>query len=101
MVSNDGTVIFTTFDGLVAEDGNGLKDVYAYRDGVVRLVSRAMPGYSSRFLEASVDGKAIFFSTDDPISPTDTDKSVDVYVTRVGCGVSVHRAHAGAGVCGQ
>jgi hypothetical protein len=88
MVSDDGTVFFTTFDGLVAEDGNGLKDVYAYRDGVFRLVSRARPGLSSRFLEASVDGKVIFFSTDDPISPTDTDKSVDLYVTRVGAGYS-------------
>jgi hypothetical protein len=86
MVANDGTVIFTTYDGLVAEDGNGLKDVYTSRDGAVRLVSRGLPGRNSRFLEASVDGKVIFFSTDDPISPTDTDKSVDVYVTRVGAG---------------
>jgi hypothetical protein len=86
MVANDGTVIFTTYDGLVTEDGNGLKDVYTYRDGAVRLVSRALPGHNSRFLEASVDGKAIFFSTSDPIAPTDTDKSVDIYVTRVGAG---------------
>jgi hypothetical protein len=86
MVSNDGTVLFTSYDGLVAEDGNGLKDVYAYRDGAVRLVSRALPGHNSRFLDASVDGKAIFFSTSDPIAPTDTDKSIDLYVTRVGAG---------------
>jgi hypothetical protein len=86
IAANDGTVIFTTFDGLVPEDGNGLKDVYTYRDGAVRLVSRARPGLSSRFLDASVDGKAIFFSTDDPIAPTDVDKSVDIYVTRVGAG---------------
>jgi hypothetical protein len=86
IVANDGTVIFTTSDGLVPEDGNGLKDVYTARNGVFRLVSRAVPGYSSRLLEASVDGKAIFFSTDDPISPTDNDKSVDIYVTRVGAG---------------
>jgi hypothetical protein len=86
MVSNDGTVMFTTADPLVTQDGNGLKDVYTYRDGAVRLVSRAMPGHKSRFLEASVDGKVIFLSTSDPISPTDTDQSVDVYVTRVGAG---------------
>jgi hypothetical protein len=86
MVSNDGTVIFTTADPLVAEDGNGLNDVYTYRDGAVRLVTRAMPGHKSRFLDASVDGKVIFLSTSDPISPTDTDQSVDVYVTRVGAG---------------
>jgi hypothetical protein len=85
-VADDGTVFFTTYDGLVPEDGNGLKDVYAHRDGAVRLVSRALPGHNSRFLEASVDGKAIFFSTSDPITPTDTDKSVDLYVTRVGAG---------------
>lgn len=86
MVANDGTVFFTTFDGLVAQDGNGLKDVYAYRDGAVRLASRGLPGRNSRLLEASVDGKAIFFSTNDPISPTDTDESVDLYVTRIGAG---------------
>jgi hypothetical protein len=86
MVANDGTVIFTTYDGLVPEDGNGLKDVYTYRGGAVRLASRGLPGHNSRFVEASADGKTIFFSTDDPISPTDTDKSVDLYVTRVGAG---------------
>jgi len=86
IVADDGTVFFTTRDGLLPADRNELEDVYAYKDGNLRLVSRATPGYSARFLDATPDGKSIFISTDDPISPTDIDRSVDVYMTREGAG---------------
>ena len=86
MVHNDGSVLFTSLDGLVAEDSNGAKDAYRWRDGQVQLVSRGLAGHDSRFLDASEDGKTVFFSTTDPIVPTDTDKSVDVYMTRPGAG---------------
>lgn len=85
-VADDGTVFFTTLDGLLPEDRNELEDVYAYRDGNLRLVSRAKPGYSSRFLEATPDGKTVFFATNDPISPLDNDQAVDIYMTREGAG---------------
>lgn len=85
-VANDGTVFFTTRDGLVPTDKNELEDVYAYKDGSLRLVSRATPGYSARFLDATPDGKTVFISTNDPISPQDNDQAVDVYMTREGAG---------------
>jgi hypothetical protein len=86
IVADDGTVYFTTRDGLLPADRNELEDVYAYKDGDLRLISRATPGYSARFLDATPDGKTVFISTDDPISPTDVDNSVDVYMTREGAG---------------
>jgi hypothetical protein len=84
--ANDGTAFFTTKDGLLPQDNNELEDVYAYRDGELRLVSRAAAGMASRFLDATYDGKTVFFATNDPIVGTDTDRAYDVYMTREGAG---------------
>ena len=86
MVSDDGSVLFTSLDGLVPADGNGAKDVYRWHDGQVQMLSRGLAGQDSRFLDASVDGKTVFFSTSDAIVPIDTDRSVDIYMTRPGAG---------------
>jgi hypothetical protein len=86
-VTDDGTVFFGTPDSLLpGQDNNGQADVYAYRDGALRLVSRGMPDKSSRFLDATPDGKTVFLSTSDPIAVTDTDGEVDIYMTRAGAG---------------
>jgi hypothetical protein len=86
ILAEDGTVFFGSVDDLVPTDSNGTGDVYAYRDGQLRLVSRAAQGTSARLLDATPDGKTVFIATDDPISPTDNDRSVDVYMTREGAG---------------
>ncbi|HYH53797.1 MAG TPA: hypothetical protein VD761_06675 [Solirubrobacterales bacterium] len=85
-VANDGTTFFTTKDGLLPEDANELEDVYAYKDGELRLLSRARMGMASRFLDATYDGKSVFIATNDPIVGTDTDRSYDIYMTREGAG---------------
>jgi hypothetical protein len=85
-IANDGTAFFTTAEDLVAADVNGLNDVYAYRDGEHHLLSRAAQGMKARFLDATPDGKSVFFATNDPIAPTDNDKAIDVYMTREGAG---------------
>jgi hypothetical protein len=85
-VADDGTAFFTTAEDLVETDVNGLNDVYAYRDGEHRLLSRATQGMPARFLDATSDGKSVFFWTKDPIVPTDNDKALDVYMTREGAG---------------
>jgi hypothetical protein len=85
-VADDGTVFFVSRNGLVAQDGNGLDDVYAWNDGNLRLVSRASQGKSARFLDATADGETIFFATNDPIAATDGDRAVDIYMTRRGAG---------------
>ncbi len=85
-IADDGTAFFTTAEDLVETDINGLNDVYEYRDGEHRLVSRASQGMSARFLDATPDGGSVFFATNDPIVPTDDDKAVDIYTTREGAG---------------
>jgi hypothetical protein len=85
-IADDGTAFFTTAEALAEADVNGLNDVYAYRDGEHRLLSRAKQGMKARFLDATPDGRSVFFATNDPIAATDNDKAVDAYMTRAGAG---------------
>jgi len=85
-VANDGTTFFSSRDGLLPEDTNELEDAYAYKDGELRLLSRAAAGMSSRFLDATYDGKTVFIATNDPIVGTDVDRAYDIYMTREGAG---------------
>ena len=85
-VANDGTAFFTTKDGLLPEDDNELEDAYAYKDGELRLLSRAANGMASRFLDATYDGKTVFIATNDPIVGSDNDSAYDIYMTREGAG---------------
>jgi hypothetical protein len=86
-VIDDGTVFFTSPDPLKpAQDVNGGYDAYAFHDGQQRLVSRGRPGSTSRFQDATRDGRSIYFTTNDPIAATDVDRSVDLYMTREGAG---------------
>ncbi len=86
MAGDDGTAFFTTKDGLLPEDTNELEDAYAYKDGDLRLLSRARMGMASRFLDATYDGKTVFIATNDPIVQTDNDRVYDIYMTREGAG---------------
>lgn len=85
-VTDEGRVFFTTPDSLLPADSNGANDVYEYFAGDLRLVSRATQGTSAKLLDATPDGKTIFFSTEDAIVSTDKDRSIDVYATREGGG---------------
>ena len=85
-VSTNGRVFFTTFESFDPSDENGLEDVYEFHGGEHRLVSTAKEGQTSRFVDASHDGKTIFFTTTDAIVPQDTDKVLDLYMTREGAG---------------
>ena len=84
-VSSDGRhVLFATSEPLVAADRNSARDVYERFGGVTRLVS---PG-SATGQDADPDllssgGSRLFFHTNEPISPDDTDTARDVY-ERVG-----------------
>ncbi len=85
-VVDDGSVFFTTANALAAGDNNGGRDAYAWSDDGPRLLSRGTPGTRARFLDATDDGKSVFFSTNDRIVPTDVDNASDVYLTRAGAG---------------
>jgi hypothetical protein len=85
-VSSNGRVFFTTFESFDPADQNGLEDVYEFHGGEHRLVSTAREGHSSRFVDASEDGKTIFFTTTDAIVPQDKDRVLDLYMSREGAG---------------
>jgi hypothetical protein len=85
-VSNDGRAFFATKNAYDPGDTNGLADVYEFHDGEHRLVSTAASGHSARFVDASDNGKTVYFTTTAPIVPQDQDKALDLYVTREGAG---------------
>jgi hypothetical protein len=88
--SADGSrVFFTTREKLVPEDTDqcfigtgfpsGCQDVYEYSNGATRLISVGSRGDYSDFAAVSADGRRVFFSTDEPLVPEDTDTAIDWY----------------------
>lgn len=91
LVVDDGTVFFSSADDLVAADSNGQHDAYAWKDGELRLLSRALPGARSRFVDATADGSRVLIATNDRITADDTDNVVDLYLTGPGAGLAVEQ----------
>jgi hypothetical protein len=88
-LSDDGRfVFFTTEDGLVPQDTNGDKDAYEYDSETeeVRLISSGTSPDDSFFLDASADGKDVFFATTQRLSGWDVDGNYDLYDARVNGG---------------
>jgi hypothetical protein len=85
VMTESGLVFFTTASRLVIGDHNGTKDVYSYADRPT-LISPGDGAYDAFLVDASDDGKSIFFQTDEALVSRDTDESSDVYVARVGGG---------------
>jgi hypothetical protein len=88
-LSDDGHyVFFSTRDGLVQEDTNGVYDAYEYevRTGEVHLISSGTDGANSFYLNSSPDGSNVFFATRQPLLGWDDDGAYDVYDARVNGG---------------
>ncbi len=88
-LSDDGQhVFFSTPEALVAEDSNGRWDAYEYNvaDGSVHLISSGASPSDSYFLDASSDGRNVFFVTRERLVGWDTDDNYDMYDARVGGG---------------
>ena len=86
-LSADGArVVFETAEGLVGEDANGKVDVYLWSDGELSLVSTGKAADGAEFVDASANGRDIFFTTRERLVGSDTDDQVDVYDARVGGG---------------
>lgn len=87
-VSEDGTVFFSTRASLVPEDRNSVRDVYEYRGGDIRLLSRG--GWDDApvmFEGVSRDGRTAFISTSSVLDPLDNEPGVyKLYAVRVGGG---------------
>jgi hypothetical protein len=85
-VSDDGRVFFDSSDALVADDGNGRRDVYAYQGGHLTLISPGSGSDNANFVDASSDGADVFFVTRQQLVAADRDENLDVYDARVGGG---------------
>jgi hypothetical protein len=89
-INDDGTrVFFETGERLLPkEDRNGKSDVYQYDvpTGELHLLSDGTSEADSHFLDASRDGKNVFFTTRDRLVGWDRDNSIDLYDARVGGG---------------
>lgn len=85
-VSDHGQVFFETADALLPRDVNGVRDVYEFFDGELRLISTGRGGAGFHFLDATPDGSNVFFSTAQALLPRDIDSVPDYYDARSGGG---------------
>jgi hypothetical protein len=94
-ISDDGSrVFFSSSEPLVAQDSNGLEDVYEWeRDGsgschreagCIYLLSGGTGGDNSYLLDASASGDDVFIITRTKLLPQDQNENFDVYDVRVG-----------------
>jgi WD40-like Beta Propeller Repeat len=106
VINDSGRVYFTSAEGLVPQDTNGVMDVYQYEPtgiggctsesetfqepigGCVSLISSGKSPRESAFLDASPSGNDVFFVTAAKLAPRDPDTGFDVYDASV-CGVPV------------
>jgi hypothetical protein len=86
-LSADGSsVIFETAQALLPQDSNAKADVYEWKDGQLALVSRGQGNYPSQFVDASADGRDVFFITRERLVGSDRDNQSDMYDARIGGG---------------
>jgi DNA-binding beta-propeller fold protein YncE len=99
-LSDNGRLFFDSNDALVPQDINGMEDVYEYEPagtgdcgsssvtfnassgGCVRLISSGTSAEESSFLDASENGREVFFLTQEKLLPQDFDSAPDVYDAR-------------------
>jgi hypothetical protein len=86
-ITNDGRVFFNSPDRLVAGDVNGKYDAYQWHDGELSLISAGTGDTDSVFVNASDDGRDVFFATRDQLVGQDTDNVRDIYDAREGGGL--------------
>ncbi len=85
----DGTLFFDSSDALVPHASDGRGNVYEYEDGHVYAISNVAGGHESFFMDASADGRDVFFGTADQLLPEDVSNNVVVYDARAGGGFPV------------
>jgi hypothetical protein len=90
-VSEDGqTALFTTAEGLVPGDANGLLDTYLWRGGqIYRLPGTTDTGRLQDRPRLSHDGSTVAFTSFKQLLPADGDSATDTYVLRLGGGYPV------------
>ena len=91
---DDGRLFFDSEDALLAQATDGKQNVYEYEpEGMggcaatgtgscLYLVSTGTSSADSAFMDASADGRDVFFTTRQQLVPEDGDESIDVYDAR-------------------
>jgi hypothetical protein len=98
-VLDDGRVFFDTPNPLAAADANSGRDVYSF-DGVdASLVSAGKGSGDSQLADVDLDGKNVFFTTQDRLVGIDTDSLTDVYDARIDGGLAAQVGAATANDC--
>lgn len=78
---------FQTDESLVAEDTNGVLDVYEWWEGEARLITPGYQPLKSEFGGISRDGRAVAFATNATLVSADIDgDGRDIYIARLGGG---------------
>jgi WD40-like Beta Propeller Repeat len=87
-LSDSGHVFFSTAEGLVPQDTNGVLDAYDYdpATGRVSLVSTGKGKDPATFADASASGDDVFLVTRQRLVSSDRDDLVDLYDVRVNGG---------------
>jgi hypothetical protein len=94
VLSDSGRLFFDSSDALVAQDVNRREDVYEFEPGgegscpsggagCVALISSGQGDDDSVFVDASVSGNDVFFTTADQLVPADKDSVADMYDAHV------------------
>jgi hypothetical protein len=96
VLSGAGRLFFDSADGLVSQDVNGQDDVYEFEpgglgscagsaggSGCVALISSGAGAGPSVFVDASVTGDDVFFTTAQRLVPADMDPAADMYDAHV------------------
>jgi hypothetical protein len=97
-VMDDGKLFFDSPDRLVAQDVNGLENVYEYEpeglggcssaNGCVSLISSGASNSESALVDASTSGEDVFFMTNSRLTAEDFDNLYDIYDAHA-CSASV------------
>jgi hypothetical protein len=83
-VFDGGRLFFQTAEALVPADTNGRFDVYEYEAGQLHLISTGTSSSDSYLLEASDNGRDVFFLTRQKLLPQDTTEgALSIYDARV------------------
>jgi hypothetical protein len=113
-LSDAGQLFFDGTDALVPQDVNGREDVYEYEppasggcttggSSCVSLISSGRGAGDSNFVDASVGGGDVFFTTADKLVRADVDGEIDMYDAHVCSGAApcLAEAPATAPACGS
>jgi hypothetical protein len=101
-VSDDGSrVFFHSTDAVIPQASSGVQQVFEYSNRRTTPISRPDSPKKATFLDASADGRDVFFSTYDDLVPRPTSGDDGVYDAREGGGFPVTEPERCAGVSCQ